>query len=65
MRWDFVGRADELAALEAAWLAAEGDGPAAEDAERVRERVVASVQELLHAARDREAMASALEASRE
>jgi hypothetical protein len=32
---------------------------------RVRERVVASVQELLHAARDREAMASALEASRE
>jgi hypothetical protein len=33
--------------------------------QRVRERVVASVQELLHAARDREAMASALEASRE
>ena len=28
MSWDFVGRFDELAALEAAWLAAGGNGAA-------------------------------------
>ena len=26
MRWDFVGRVDEFAALEAAWLAVEAGG---------------------------------------